>query len=137
MHITQRKVEFFSNLTVGNIESHQIQAGNPNLKGLMMTAEDGVGQVIEIAVTMPALVVLTVSLHGIMPVLFDMLRSQWGQRTNPSGQRFSRIISKQVALLISSEILPMFTVETTIHGGWMKCSPTVWNPIRAFLVLFI
>ena len=44
----------------------------------MMTAEDGVGQVIEIAVTMPALVVLTVSLHGIMPVLFDMLRITMG-----------------------------------------------------------
>ena len=63
------------NLIVGNIESHQIQAGNPNLKGLVMSCENSVSQVIKITGAMLTLIVLAIGLHCIMAVLLDMFRA--------------------------------------------------------------
>ena len=54
----------------------------------MVPGKEGIGQVIKVALTMPA-------------------------------------------LLMSSEILPIFTAKTAIHETWMKCNLAVCNPIRA------
>ena len=62
MYVTGAEVQLFSDLAVGNIKSHQVQAGNPNLERLVMTGENGVRAV------------LIVGLHRVMPVLPDMAR---------------------------------------------------------------
>ena len=40
-----------------------------------MTCENGVSKIVQITVTTLALIVLAVSLHGVMPVFFNMFRT--------------------------------------------------------------
>ena len=75
MYVTGAKIQLFSDLVVGNVESHEVQAGNPHLKGLMVTCENGVSQVIKITAATLALIVLAIGLHRIMAVLLDMFRT--------------------------------------------------------------
>ena len=39
MYVIGAKVQLFSDLVIGNIKSHQVQAGNPNFERLMIHCE--------------------------------------------------------------------------------------------------
>jgi hypothetical protein len=51
LNITRIQIQLLGDLTVGEVESHEIQAEYPNTQWLMMPFEDGTRQVIEIPLT--------------------------------------------------------------------------------------
>jgi hypothetical protein len=72
LDIVRIKVEFLSDLFVGEIQTQEVQHQNPGSQRLVMSGEDGVGQVVEAAVTGSAFVPLSLRL-GVVPALLDDL----------------------------------------------------------------
>src|SRR2546426_194060 len=96
MHIRGMEIEFCGNLVVRQVQPHEIQAQYPHPKGLMMTGEDRVRQIVEASLTGLAQVALTFGLSIVPPCLVIQELLQAGQRV-PSGQRRARTVSKHLA----------------------------------------
>lgn len=47
MNVATVKPQLFCNLLIGQIQSHEVEAQDPNFKGLMMPGKDGTGKVVE------------------------------------------------------------------------------------------
>ena len=77
LHITDIEIEFAGDLLVGQVQAHEVQAQDPDPQRLMMTGEDGVGQVIEarlagraaVALALSLPIVVTVPRHLVTPAL--------------------------------------------------------------------
>src|SRR5262245_11639136 len=70
LDITTVEIELLSNLLIRQIQAHEVQAQHPDLQRLMMAGEDGSGEIIEAALTVVAVVPLSMGL-GIIPAVLD------------------------------------------------------------------
>jgi hypothetical protein len=65
------QTEFVGDLTVGEIETHEIQAQNPYAERLMTPGQDRPGQIVEAAAATLATVALPLLLGVVDPVAYD------------------------------------------------------------------
>jgi hypothetical protein len=70
LNITRIQSQLLGDLTVGEVEPHEIQAQYPNTQGLMRPFEDRTRQVIEIPLAASTMLLLTWRL-GFIPAVFD------------------------------------------------------------------
>jgi hypothetical protein len=63
-------LEFLGDLQSREVQPHEIQAGDPSPKRLVVAGEDGVGQVVEALTAALALVTLAVE-FGVIPAVLD------------------------------------------------------------------
>ena len=98
MDIVFVEVEFLSNLPIRKVETHKIQTQNPNVKGLVMTHKDGVGQIVKATVARLAQVALAFGLGVIAPFLGDLravamgtLHAFWPAQLADGGETFGII----------------------------------------------
>ena len=77
LHITDIEIEFAGDLLVGQVQAHEVKAQDPDPQRLMMTGEDGLGQVIEahlagraaVALALSLPVIVTIPRHLVTPAL--------------------------------------------------------------------
>src|SRR4051812_29932242 len=67
-------VKLLGDLQSREVQAHEVEAGDPGPKRLMMAGEDGVGQVVEALAAAPALVPLAMGFGVIPAVLDDRMR---------------------------------------------------------------
>jgi hypothetical protein len=72
--VTRAQLEFLGDLQTRQVETHEIQANDPGLQWLMMTGENGIGEVIEALSTRMTLVSLPVWLGFVSTILDDPVR---------------------------------------------------------------
>ena len=72
LHITAIERQFVCNLVVRQIESHEIEAQDPDFQRLMMARKNGVGQIIKAFVAVVTLVALTCRFRIIKAALDDL-----------------------------------------------------------------
>jgi hypothetical protein len=73
MDVGPIQVQFLSNLLIGEVQPHEIQAQNPDPQGLVVPTENGARQIVKATVAVLALVSLALGLGIVMPLLGDAL----------------------------------------------------------------
>ena len=102
-------IKFLSDLQSRQVQSRKIQACDLCPQRLMMSREDGIGQIVEALVTTFAFVTLTVGLSVIATVLDDRVRA--AMRTDYA-VRPSHIPDGLVALGVVDEVLNIYHRRT-------------------------
>ena len=69
---TRRQIQLLGDLLLGQIQAHQIEAEHPDAERLVMSGEDGPGQVIEISAALPAVIALAGTLSIVAPTFPDV-----------------------------------------------------------------
>jgi hypothetical protein len=80
LHITAIERQFVGNLLIRHIQSHEIEAQDPHLQGLMMAGKDGVGEIIKTCVAVGTLLALTGGFRVVKAALDDLLGLTRGAR---------------------------------------------------------
>ena len=73
MHVSLVEIECLGNLSIREVQAHEVQTQNPDPQRLMMTGKDRVSQIVEVSATGLAQVALTLGL-GVVATLFGDLR---------------------------------------------------------------
>jgi len=116
LHITAIERQFVCNLVVRQIESHIIEAQDPDFQWLMMSGKYGVGQIIKACVTTVTRIALTSGFRVIKATLDDVLRRTRGTR---DAIRPAQLADGLITLDIIDE-----TLDVDLHG-WTPVSS--WN----------
>ncbi len=117
--ITAMQCQFFCNLVVGQVQSHEVEAQDPHLQGLMMPGKDGVGSIIKAFVAVVTLIALTGGFRVIKAALDDLF--------GLAGWAFDAVCPAQFAdglitLNIIDQILDIDLQGGTPVRGWeMRC----------------
>jgi hypothetical protein len=115
MYITAIQGQFVGNLIVGQVQSHEVEAQDPHLQGLMMASKDGVGQIIKACVAVVTLIALTGGFRVIKTALDDMLGLT---RRAVNALWPAQFTNGLITLCIIDEILDVDLHRWTPVRGW-------------------
>lgn len=97
LHNTLRQIQFYRNLPIGKIQTHQIQAQHPSLQRLMMTFKYRITQIIKLLSTSLTFIPLLMGLGCMKAAFVDFTGSTFRALDLSSDRRKSRMISKHFA----------------------------------------
>lgn len=72
LDIVGMHIEFLSDLFIRQLQTHEVEAENPDPQRLVMTSKDGAGQVVEFRLTRLALLPLSRRLGLVSPLFGDV-----------------------------------------------------------------
>jgi hypothetical protein len=108
------QVQFLSNLLIGEVQPHEIQAQNPNPPGLMMPSENRAGQIVKTLPAVLALVPTTLGLGIVSTLLGDLLGPALGTGHSVRPPHFA---DGSIAFGLIDQILEVYH-GTPIRSKW-------------------
>jgi len=119
------EAQFLRDLQIRYVQAHQVEADHPSLQWLVMSAEDGIREVIEVSMTIKAEIALTACLSLIVPVLSSIRRflAFWRGRAHRP--------SKEEAI---AEFLTYEAVDRNVSGSTQKAELNEISDVRTTMI---
>ena len=131
------QIEFSRDLQIRQVQAHEIQTNQPDSERLMMTRENGVGEIIKVASTTATVVALSMALGVIHSTLghlggFTMCTGHAARPANGSHNFKALLVVNQRQEIQFHPWLPN-KIPARSHGS-QPCNPSISNAFHVSLI---